>query len=61
MGFLICLIDETRAIFLRPTAKLSYYCKNSFEDMEIECLFEEDEEEDDILSEGNERLLLSVA
>ena len=55
------LEDDDEVDFDECEAKSSYDCKNSFEDMEIESLFEEDEEEDDILSEGNERLFLFVA
>ena len=53
--------DDDEVDFDECEAKSSYDYKNLFEDMEIESLFEEDEEEDDILSEGNERLFLFVA
>ena len=55
------LEDYDEGDFDECEAKSSYDCKNSFEDMEIESLFEEDEEEDDILSEVNEKLFLLVA
>ena len=59
------LEDDDEVDFDDCEAKSSYDCKNSFEDVEFESLFEEDEEEDeeedDILSEGNKRLFLFVA
>ena len=54
--------DDIEVDFDECEAKSSYESKNSFEGMEFESLFEEDEEEDDILwSEGNEKSVLSVA
>ena len=55
------LEDDDEVDFDECEAKLSYDCMNSFGEMEIESLFEEDEEEDDILSEGNKKILLFLA
>ena len=55
------LEDDVEVDFDDCEAKSSYECKNSFEDVEFESLFEEDEEEDDIWSAGNEKSVLSVA
>ena len=53
--------EDVEVDFDECEAKSSYDWKNSFEDMEFESLFEEDEEEDDLWSEKNEKSVLSIA